>query len=297
MLLTQDQEMIRDAVRDFAQDRALAQRRAVGQGAPLSRSAAHQGLAALGAYGICVPEELGGANLDYLTLALVLEEIAAGDGGTSTVISVTNCPVNAILMRYGNPAQKKQWLTPLAQGQMLGAFCLTEPHVGSDASALRTTAVRDGDGYVINGVKQFITSGKNGDVAIVIAVTDKGAGKKGMSAFLVPTNAPGYVVARLEDKLGQHSSDTAQINFDNCRIPAENLIGEEGEGYSIALGGAGGRAHRHCGAKRGHGAQRASRWRLPTPKSARASAPPSSTTRRWVSGWPTAPRRSRRRAS
>ena len=189
----------------------------------------------MGAYGICVPEELGGAGLDYLTLALVLEEIAAGDGGTSTAISVTNCPVNAILMRYGNAAQKKQWLEPLAQGRMLGAFCLTEPHVGSDASALRTTATRQGDHYVIQGVKQFITSGKNGDVAIVIAVTDKGAGKKGMSAFLVPTQTPGYQVARLEDKLGQHSSDTAQINFDQCRIPADHLIGQEGEGYKIAL--------------------------------------------------------------
>jgi hypothetical protein len=183
-----------------------------------------------------VPDEFGGANLDYLTLALVLEEIAAGDGGTSTAISVTNCPVNAILMRYGNAQQKKQWLTPLAQGQMLGAFCLTEPQVGSDASNLKTTAVKQGDEYVLNGVKQFITSGKHGDVAIVIAMTDKAAGKKGMSAFLVPTNAPGYVVARLEDKLGQHSSDTAQINFDNCRVPAENLIGNEGEGYKIALG-------------------------------------------------------------
>jgi butyryl-CoA dehydrogenase len=195
------------------------------------------GLAALGAYGICVPEEFGGANLDYLSLALVLEEIAAGDGGTSTIISVTNCPVNAILLNYGSAAQKKKWLAPLAQGQMLGAFCLTEPHVGSDASALKTTAVKAGGGYVVNGVKQFITSGKNGDVAVVIAVTDKGAGKKGMSAFLVPTHSPGYVVARLEDKMGQHSSDTAQINFDNCRVPAENLIGQEGEGYKIALGG------------------------------------------------------------
>jgi hypothetical protein len=139
-------------------------------------------------------------------------------------------------MAYGSEAQKQQWLTPLAQGKMLGAFALTEPHVGSDASALRTTAVRDKDAYVLNGVKQFITSGKNGHVAIAIAVTDKGAGKKGMSAFLVPTDAPGYQVARLEDKLGQHSSDTAQINLDNCRIPAENLIGREGEGYRIALG-------------------------------------------------------------
>jgi len=235
MLLTQDQEMIRDAVRDFAQAELWPHAGRWDKEHYFPKEA-HQGLAALGAYGICVPEEWGGADLDYVTLALVLEEIAAGDGGTSTAISVTNCPVNAILMRYGNAQQKKQWLTPLAQGQMLGAFCLTEPHVGSDASALRTTATRQGDSYVIHGVKQFITSGKNGQVAVVIAVTDKGAGKKGMSAFLVPTDAPGYVVARIEDKLGQHSSDTAQINLDNCRIPVENLIGVEGEGYKIALG-------------------------------------------------------------
>jgi len=234
MLLTSDQEMIRDAVRDFAQSE-LWPKAAEWDKTHHFPKEAHKGLAALGAYGICVPEELGGAGLDYLTLALVLEEIAAGDGGVSTTISVTNCPVNAILMMYGNEAQKKQWLTPLAQGELLGAFCLTEPHVGSDASALRTTATQDGDHYVINGVKQFITSGKNGQVAIVIAVTDKGAGKKGMSAFLVPTDTPGYHVARLEDKLGQHSSDTAQINFDQCRVPLENRIGEEGEGYKIAL--------------------------------------------------------------
>jgi butyryl-CoA dehydrogenase len=234
MLLTPDQEMIRDAVRDFAREQLWPH-------APrwdrehVFPHEAHKGLAALGAYGICVPEEFGGAGLDYLTLALVLEEIAAGDGGTSTAISVTNCPVNAILLRYGNPAQKKQWLTRLAQGELLGVFCLTEPHVGSDASALRTTATKEGDGYVLNGVKQFITSGKNGHLAVVIAVTDKGAGKRGMSAFLVPTETPGYMVASLEHKVGQHSSDTAQIRFENCRIPAENRIGEEGEGYRIAL--------------------------------------------------------------
>src|SRR5450830_373633 len=236
MLLTQDQEMVRDAVRAFAQAELWPHAARWDKEHHFPKDA-HKGLAALGCYGICVPEELGGANLDYLSLALVLEEIAAGDGGTSTVISVTNCPVNAILMKFGNPAQQKQWLMPLARGEMLGAFCLTEPHVGSDASGLRTTALKDGDSYVINGVKQFITSGKYGDVAIVIAVTDKGAGKKGMSAFLVATSAPGYNVARLEDKLGQHSSDTAQINFDNCRVPVENLIGRQGEGYGIALGG------------------------------------------------------------
>jgi butyryl-CoA dehydrogenase len=235
MLLNQDQEMIRDAVRAFSQEQLWPNAGKWDKERHFPKEV-HKGLANLGAYGICVPEEFGGANLDYLTLAVVLEEIAAGDGGTSTAISVTNCPVNTILMRYGNADQKKKWLTSLALGTMLGAFCLTEPHMGSDASNLATTARKVGDSYIINGVKQFITSGKNGDVAIVIAMTDKGAGKKGMSAFIVPTSAPGYVVARLEDKLGQHSSDTAQINFDNCRIPAENLIGQEGEGYKIALG-------------------------------------------------------------
>ena len=234
MLLTPDQEMIRDAVRAFAQEQLWPQAARWDKEHTFPKEV-HRGLADLGAYGICVPEAQGGAGLDYLTLAVVLEEIAAGDGGTSTAISVTNCPVNAILMRYGNPEQQKKWLMPLAQGHMLGAFCLTEPHVGSDASALRTTATREGDSYVLQGVKQFITSGKHGDVAIVIAVTDKAAGKKGISAFIVPTDTPGYVVARLEDKLGQHSSDTAQINFDQCRVPVENLIGQEGEGYKIAL--------------------------------------------------------------
>jgi butyryl-CoA dehydrogenase len=236
MLLTPDQEMIREAVRDFARAELWPNAARWDREHHFPREV-HRGLAALGAYGICVPEELGGAGLDYLSLSLVLEEIAAGDGGTSTAISVTNCPVNAILMKHGNAQQKQKWLAPLARGEILGAFCLTEPHVGSDASGLRTTAVKDGDAYVLNGVKQFITSGKHGQLAIVIAVSDKGAGKKGMSAFLVPTDTPGYVVERLEDKLGQHSSDTAQIRFENCRVPAENLIGVEGEGYKIALGG------------------------------------------------------------
>jgi hypothetical protein len=237
MLLTDDQRMVQEAVRAFAQDQLWPHAPQWDRDHTFP-AAAHQGLAALGAYGICVPEEHGGAGLDYLTLALVLEEIAAGDGGTSTTISVTNCPFNAILMRYGNAAQKQQWLTPAARGEMLGAFALTEPQVGSDASSLRTTAVRQGDEYVLNGVKQFITSGQNCHVAVVIAATDKAAGKKGLSAFIVPTHKlgnNGWQVARLETKLGQHSSDTAQINLDNCRVPIENLIGEEGEGYKIAL--------------------------------------------------------------
>jgi len=234
MLLNADQTMVRDAMRDFAQ-RELWPKAAEWDKTHHFPKDVHRGLAQLGAYGICVPESLGGAGLDYLSLAVVLEEIAAGDGGTSTAISVTNCPVNAILLRYGSAEQQRRWLTPLARGEMLGAFCLTEPHVGSDASALRSTAVRRGDTYVINGVKQFITSGKNAQLAIVIAVTDKGAGKKGMSAFIVPTVTPGYRVARLEDKLGQRSSDTAQIQLDDCAIPADHLIGAEGEGYKIAL--------------------------------------------------------------
>lgn len=235
MLLNDDQRMVQEAVRAFSQEQLWPNAPAWDKAHTFPKDV-HKGLAELGCYGICVPEELGGAGLDYVSLAVVLEEIAAGDGGTSTVISVTNCPVNAILMKNGNAQQQRDWLTPLARGEMLGAFCLTEPHVGSDASGLRTTAVRDGDHYVLNGVKQFITSGQNADVAIVIAVTDKAAGKRGMSAFLVPTNAQGYVVARLEDKLGQHSSDTAQINLENCRVPVENRLGEEGEGYKIALG-------------------------------------------------------------
>ncbi|GAB3419150.1 acyl-CoA dehydrogenase family protein [Massilia agilis] len=236
MILTEEHQMIRDALRAFAQER-LAPNAARWDREHYFPKAELKELAQLGAFGVAVPEEYGGAGLDYVSLALVLEEIAAGDGGTSTIISVNNCPVCSIAMMYANEEQKQRWLVPLAQGELLGAFALTEPHTGSDASALRTTAVRDGNEYVLNGTKQFITSGKNGDVAIVMAVTDKAAGKKGISAFWVPTNTPGYVVAGIEQKMGQHSSDTAQIVFENCRIPAENLIGEEGMGYKIALSG------------------------------------------------------------
>jgi len=236
MILTEEHAMIRDALRSFAQER-LAPNAARWDREHHFPQAELKELAALGAFGVAVPEAFGGAGLDYVALALVLEEIAAGDGGTSTIISVNNCPVCSIAMMYANDAQKEQWLRPLASGAMLGAFALTEPHTGSDAAALRTTAVRDGDSYVLNGSKQFITSGKYGDVAIVMAVTDKAAGKRGISAFWVPTNTPGYIVAGIEQKMGQHSSDTAQILFENCRIPVENLIGEEGQGYKIALSG------------------------------------------------------------
>jgi len=236
MILTEEHQMIRDALRSYAQER-LAPQAARWDKEHYFPKAELKELAQLGAFGVAVPEEYGGAGLDYVSLALVLEEIAAGDGGTSTIISVNNCPVCSIAMMYASEEQKQQWLRPLAQGEMLGAFALTEPHTGSDAAALRTTAVRDGDEYVINGTKQFITSGKHGDVAIVMAVTDKAAGKKGISAFWVPTNTPGYIVAGLEHKMGQHSSDTAQIVFENCRIPATNLIGAEDMGYKIALSG------------------------------------------------------------
>ncbi|MCD6671626.1 MAG: acyl-CoA dehydrogenase family protein [Burkholderiaceae bacterium] len=236
MLLTEDQRMTRDAVREFVRNE-IAPHAARWDRESIFPAEALRGLAALGCYGIAVPERWDGAGLDYQSLALVIEEIAAGDGATSTVVSVNNCPVCSILMAWGNDAQKEQWLRPLASGRMLGAFCLTEPQVGSDASGLRTTATRDGDHWVLDGVKQFITSGKHGDVAIVMAVTDRAAGKRGISAFIVPTATPGYVVARLEEKTGQHASDTAQIVFENCRVPAANLIGEEGQGYRIALSG------------------------------------------------------------
>jgi alkylation response protein AidB-like acyl-CoA dehydrogenase len=238
MLLSPDHQAVQDAVRSYVQAE-IAPHAAAWDKSHQFPAAPLKGLAALGCYGVAVPEAWGGAGLDYLALSLILEEVAAGDGATSTVISVNNCPVCSILMAFGNDQQKERFLVPLARGEMLGAFCLTEPHVGSEAGGLTTTATlaTDGTHYVLNGVKQFITSGKNGDVAIVMAVTDKAAGKKGISAFIVPTSTPGYVVARLEDKLGQHASDTAQIVFENCRVPVANRLAEEGMGLKIALSG------------------------------------------------------------
>ncbi len=240
MLLSEDHIAVQDAVRSFVQAE-IAPHAAAWDKSHTFPAAQLKGLAALGCYGVAVPTQWDGAGLDYLALSLILEEVAAGCGATSTVVSVNNCPVCSILMAFANDDQKERFLKPLARGDMLGAFCLTEPHVGSEAGGLKTTAVlvqdKDGDHYVLNGVKQFITSGKNGDVAIVMAVTDKAAGKKGISAFIVPTQTPGYTVARIEDKLGQHASDTAQILFDNCRVPAQNLLAEEGMGLKIALSG------------------------------------------------------------
>jgi alkylation response protein AidB-like acyl-CoA dehydrogenase len=234
MILNAAQRMIRDTLRSFARERLAPNAAAWDRAAIFPREALAE-LAALGAWGIAVPETWAGAELDYVSLALALEEIAAGDGATSTILSVQNSLVCGILDKYGSDAQKRRWLKGAASGELLGCFCLTEPHVGSDAAAISTRAVKTADGWTLNGVKQFITSGKHAQIAIVFAVTDPAAGKKGISCFCVPTETPGYVVARIEDKLGQHASDTAQILFEDCRIPADHLIGNEGDGYRIAL--------------------------------------------------------------
>lgn len=234
MILTPEQEMIRDTLRHFARER-LAPNAAEWERTRTFPRAALAELAELGVMGMVVPECWGGAGLDYLSMVLAIEEIAAGHGATSTIVCVQNSLACGITLNYGNDAQKERYLTRLARGEWLGCFCLTEPHTGSDAAALRTTARRDGDHWVLNGTKQFITTGKEGQLAIVFAVTEPSAGKKGISCFLVPTDTPGYIVARLEEKMGQHASDTAQILFENCRIPVENLLGQTGEGYKIAL--------------------------------------------------------------
>ena len=234
MILTQEQEMIRDSMRAFAQER-LAPFAAEWDREHTFPADALKELGELGAMGMVVPEQWGGAGMDYMSLVLTLEEIAAGDGATSTIASVQNSLACGIPSKYGTDAQKEEWLKPLARGEKLGCFCLTEPHTGSDASAITTRADRDGDHFILNGVKHYITTGSHADVAIVFAVTDKAAGKKGISCFLVPTATPGYKVARIERKMGQHASDTAQIVFEDCRIPASALLGKEGEGYKIAL--------------------------------------------------------------
>lgn len=234
MILSQEQEMIRDTLRQFAQER-LAPRAAEWERTRTFPREALAELAELGVMGMVVPESWGGAGLDYVSMVLAIEEIAAGHAATSTIVCVQNSLACGITLKYGSAAQKERVLTRLARGQWLGCFCLTEPHTGSDAAALRTMARREGDQWVLNGTKQFITTGKEGQVAIVFAVTDPAAGKKGISCFLVPTDTPGYVVARLEEKLGQHASDTAQIIFENCRVSADSLLGKEGEGYKIAL--------------------------------------------------------------
>ncbi len=234
MLLTEEQQLVRDTMRAFAQEQLAPNAARWDRESHFPREEL-QALGELGAMGMVVPEAWGGAAMDYVSLAVALEEIAAGDGATSTIVSVQNSVVCGPLNAFGTDSQKEHYLKPLARGEWLGCFCLTEPQAGSDAAALVTRADRRGDRYVLNGVKQFITSGKNADVAIVFAVTDKGAGKKGISGFIVDASTPGFVVASVEQKLGQHASDTAQIVFENCEVPAANLLGAEGAGYRIAL--------------------------------------------------------------
>jgi butyryl-CoA dehydrogenase len=234
MLLTETQAMVRDTLRAFAQQRLWPNAARWDREHHFPREELRE-LGALGALGMVVPEADGGAGSDYMSLALAIEEIAAGDGSTSTIVSVQNSVVCGPLAAFGDARQKAHYLPPLARGEKLGCFCLTEPQAGSDAAALATRAERRGDHYVLNGIKQFITTGNNADTAIVFAVTDKSAGKRGISAFIVETLTPGYTVAHIEEKLGQRASDTAQIVFDNCEVPVANRLGDEGEGYRIAL--------------------------------------------------------------
>ncbi|MBA1323733.1 acyl-CoA dehydrogenase [Pseudomonas plecoglossicida] len=234
MLVTDEQQQIADAVRDFAQERLKPFAEQWDKEHRFPREAIAE-MAELGLFGMLVPEQWGGSDTGYVAYAMALEEIAAGDGACSTIMSVHNSVGCVPILKFGSEQQKQQFLQPLASGAMLGAFALTEPQAGSDASSLKTRARLDGDHYVLNGSKQFITSGQNAGVVIVFAVTDPAAGKRGISAFIVPTDTPGYQVTRVEEKLGQHASDTCQIVFDDVRIPLANRLGEEGQGYKIAL--------------------------------------------------------------
>ena len=234
MLLSETQEQIRDAARAFARDRLApgAAARDANHAFPADEL---RELGELGFLGMLVPEDFGGSDTGAVAYALTLEEIAAGDGACSTIVSVHSSVGCAPILRFGTEDQKARFLPKMAAGDWIGAFALTEAQAGSDAAALKTRARRDGDDYVLTGSKQFITSGQNGDVAIVFAVTDPDAGKKGISAFIVPTDTPGYQVVSVEKKLGQHASDTCALAFNDMRIPAENRLGAEGEGYRIAL--------------------------------------------------------------
>ncbi|WP_201152725.1 acyl-CoA dehydrogenase family protein [Rhodothalassium salexigens] len=233
-LLSEEQRLIRAMARSFAAEQ-VAPHAAAWEKAGRVPGEVLARMGALGLLGMCVSPDWGGAGTDYTAYALALIEIAAGDGGLSTLMSVNNSPVCAAIEAAGTEAQKARFLRPLARGEMIGAFCLTEPGAGSDAGALTTRARPTAEGYVIDGTKQFITSGAIAGAAIVFAVTDPDAGKKGISAFVVPTDTPGFTVARVEDKLGQKSSDTAQIVFDAMVVPADCRLGSEGAGYRLAL--------------------------------------------------------------
>jgi butyryl-CoA dehydrogenase len=234
MRLTEEQTLLRDTARDVAQT-LLAPGAAERDREGRFPAAELAELAKLGFLGMLVPEEWGGAGADHVGYALALEEVAAGDGSVSTILSVHNSVGCVPVLRYGSEEQKRRFLWPMAAGEMLAAFCLTEPGAGSDAAAIKTRAMRHGNRWVLNGTKQFITSGSTAQVAIVFAVTDPMAGRKGISAFIVPTATAGYRVARLEHKLGQRASDTAQIVFEDMELTPDLMLGQEGEGYRIAL--------------------------------------------------------------
>ncbi len=235
MIPTEEQIMIRDMARAFAAEQ-IAPHAGEWEDQAQFPAEVFKAMGELGLMGMTVPEEWGGAGLDYVTYAMALEEIAAGDGAVAMVMSGHNSVGCMPILEYGTEAQKERYLRALTQGEMLCAFALTEAKGGSDAGALITRAVRDDDGYVINGNKQFITTGKNADITLIFAVTNPELGTKGISAFIVPTDTPGYEVVRLEEKMGLNASDTAQLAFNDMRVPHDALLGEEGQGYRIALG-------------------------------------------------------------
>ncbi|HEV8029444.1 MAG TPA: acyl-CoA dehydrogenase family protein [Stellaceae bacterium] len=233
MRLTDEQRMLRDTAREVAQNLLVPHAAEWDREARFPKETLAD-LGRLGFMGMLVPPEYGGAGADHVGYALALEEIAAGDGATSTILSV-NSLCCSVVQQYGSEEQKRRFLVPMAKGDMLACFCLTEPGAGSDAAALKTRARRHGNRWVLNGTKQFITSGSTAQVAIVFAVTQPEAGRKGISAFIVPTDTPGYRVARVEKKLGQRASDTAQLVFEDLELTPDLMLGAEGEGYRIAL--------------------------------------------------------------
>jgi alkylation response protein AidB-like acyl-CoA dehydrogenase len=234
MVLTEEQLLIQETARKFVKERIAPYSGEWEQQAAFP-AGLFQELGALGLMGMTVPAEWGGAGADNVSYSLALQEIAAGDGALATVVSGHNSVGVMPVLTYGTEAQKEKYVRDMASGRKLTAFCLTEPQGGSDAAAIRTRAVRDGDTYVLSGTKQFITSGATADIALVIAVTDPDAGKRGISAFIVDTRTPGYTVTRIEKKMGQNASDTCEIRFDHVAVPAEDRLGEEGQGYRIAL--------------------------------------------------------------
>lgn len=234
MLLTEEQEQVRNTAREFSRRFLTPHSAEWDSQAEFPRGAIRE-LGKLGFMGMTVPPEWDGVGADYIAYALALEEIAAGDGAVSTIMSGHNSVGCMPLVEYGTPEQKEKYLRPMARGELLSAFCLTEPQGGSDASAIRTRAEHRQGTYVLNGTKQFITSGKNADVALIFAATDLGLGKRGISCFIVETKQSGYRVGRIERKMGQHASDTCEICLEELHVPEENRLGAEGQGYRIAL--------------------------------------------------------------